>query len=115
MIYGLVDLMDDALAAAPGLKAPLLLMYGAHDQIVPRVAMADFAAHLPPLDRAGDRERLAYYPHGYHLLLRDLDGAAVARDVASWVLDRAAPLPSHADTAEAAKPWPPPPPRLEEP
>lgn len=106
MVYGLVDLMDDALAAAPRLTMPVLLLYGAHDQLIPRAAMAAFAAHLPP--ERGGNERLAYYPHGYHLLLRDLDGAAVARDVASWILDRAAPLlPSHADAAEAAKPWPP--------
>lgn len=109
-IYGLVDLMDDAVAAAPRLTMPMLLLYGAHDELIPRVAMADFAAHLPPED--DDRERLAYYPHGYHLLLRDLDGPAVARDVASWVLDRSEPLPSHADALEAAKRWPP---RHEEP
>jgi alpha-beta hydrolase superfamily lysophospholipase len=104
-IWGLVNLMDDALAAAPRLAAPLLLMYGAHDELVPRPAIADFVAQLPPARGAG--RRLAYYRHGYHLLLRDLDGALVARDVAGWILDRAAPLPSAADAAERARPWPP--------
>lgn len=105
-IYGLVNLMDAALAAAPRLTEPLLLMYGARDEIVPRPPIEEFVAHLPP-DPSRSR-RLAYYPEGYHLLLRDLDGAAVAGDVASWILDRAAPLPSHADAAESAEPWPPP-------
>src|SRR5947207_5921885 len=41
-IYGLVDLMDLALAAAPKLDRPLLLLYGAHDEIVPREALAKF-------------------------------------------------------------------------
>jgi alpha-beta hydrolase superfamily lysophospholipase len=106
-VFGLVDLMDDALAAAPRLAAPTLLMYGAHDQIVPRPALEGFAVQLP--SDPGHRRRLAYYVNGYHLLLRDLEGAAVAGDVASWTLDRAAPLPSHADAAERAQKWPPPP------
>jgi hypothetical protein len=29
------------------------------------------------------------YPNGYHMLLRDLDGAAVQQDTADWVLNRA--------------------------
>jgi alpha-beta hydrolase superfamily lysophospholipase len=104
-VYGLVDLMGDALAAAPRLTAPTLLLYGAHDEVVPRQPIEDLVAHLPP-DR-GQRRDLAYYPHGYHLLLRDLGGAAVAGDVASWTLGRAAPLPSRADADAAARPWPP--------
>jgi acylglycerol lipase len=104
-IYGLVNLMDDALAAAPRLRGPALVLYGAHDEVVPRRAMAAFTARLPR-EGAGSA-RLAYYPHGYHLLLRDLDGATVARDVAGWILDGAAPLPSNADAAMTARPWPP--------
>jgi acylglycerol lipase len=104
-IYGLVDLMDAGLAAAPRLTAPMLLMYGAHDEIVPRPPIEEFVAHLPP--DPDHRRRLAYYPEGYHLLLRDLDGAKVAGDVASWIHDRGAPLPSRADAAGTAKPWPP--------
>jgi acylglycerol lipase len=106
-VFGLVDLMDDALAAAPRLEAPTLLMYGAHDEIVPRPALEGFVADLPP--DLGRRRRLAYYANGYHLLLRDLEGATVAGDVASWTLDHAAPLPSHADATERAQKWPPPP------
>jgi acylglycerol lipase len=104
-VYGLVDLMDDALAAAPRLTAPTLFLYGAHDEVIPRQPIAQFVAHLPP--DPGHKRRLAYYPQGYHLLLRDLDGAAVAGDVASWVLDRGAALPSRADAAETVEPWPP--------
>ena len=104
-VYGLVNLMDDALAAAPRLTAPMLLMYGAHDALVPRRPIEDFVAHLPPDPR--HRRTLAYYARGYHMLLRDLDGAAVAGDVASWILQRGTPLPSHADAAADSRPWPP--------
>jgi acylglycerol lipase len=104
-IYGLVNLMDAAFAAGPHLDAPLLLLYGAHDEIVPRRPITEFVASLPPEPR--HERRLAYYPNGYHLLLRDLGGAVVAADVASWILDRSAPLPSRADAAGTTRPWPP--------
>ena len=84
---------------------PLLLLYGAHDEVVPRRPLAEFVAHLPAEPR--HPRRLAYYPSGYHLLLRDLDGGIVANDVASWIADPRASLPSKADAAAATAPWPP--------
>jgi alpha-beta hydrolase superfamily lysophospholipase len=104
-IYGLVDLMDLAQATAPRLNAPVLVMYGAHDDLVPTEALRSFVSHLPR--NPEHTRRLAYYPRGYHLLLRDLEGPIVANDVVHWMLDRAAPLPSHADSTEFAEPWPP--------
>jgi alpha-beta hydrolase superfamily lysophospholipase len=104
-IYGLVDLMDRTITAAPSLTAPLLMMYGAHDAVIPVDPVRAFVAGLPPASAA--RDRFAYYRKGYHMLLRDLEGKSVAADVASWVLDRAAALPTRADTSEAARPWPP--------
>ncbi|HEX3881406.1 MAG TPA: alpha/beta fold hydrolase [Stellaceae bacterium] len=108
-VYGLVNLMTAALDAAPKLRTPLLLQYGAHDQIIPPDPVRLFVGGLPAVrdTSPGTTPRLAYYPHGYHMLYRDLDGATVARDVASWVLDRTAPLPSREDAAENARPWPP--------
>ena len=105
-IYGLVKLMDRTIPAAPKLTLPLLIMYGAHDAVIPADPLRSFVAALPP--DASRRDRFAYYQNGYHMLLRDLDGNAVAGDVASWVLDRARALPSHADAEEADRPWPPP-------
>lgn len=98
-IYGLVDLMDAALDAAPFLKTPLLFMYGAKDEIVPKAAIWRFVDRLPPECRR--RARLAWYEDGYHMLLRDLEGPVVTADVATWVLAPAAPLPSGADRAAA--------------
>jgi len=107
-IYGLVDLMDLALESASRLNTPVLLMYGARDEIVPREALAEFVRELPLDPGAGSgRRRLAYYPHGYHLLLRDLEGAVVTGDVANWVFDARLPLPSQADRRDGARAWPP--------
>jgi acylglycerol lipase len=94
-IYGLVDLMDAALDSAPFLEAPLLVLYGANDEIVPKQPIRRFVGSLPPECRR--RARLAWYEDGYHMLLRDLEGPIVTADVASWVLAPAAPLPSGAD------------------
>jgi len=92
-IKGLVDLMDDALAAGPRLKTPMLLLYGAHDELIPEGAMQRFVASLPP----DEPRRIAYYTAGYHMLLRDLEGPLVARDVAAWTVNPETALPSHAD------------------
>jgi acylglycerol lipase len=99
-IWAFVNLMDAALAAAPRLHAPLLLLYGAEDQIIPMRPIGRFVQALP-LDMH-DRRSLAYYQHGYHMLLRDLDGPAVIADVAGWVLMPGAPLLSGADRGSFA-------------
>ena len=98
-IYGLVDLMDAALDSAPHLEIPVLFMYGAKDEIVPKEPIQRFVASLPPECRR--RARLAWYENGYHMLLRDLEGPVLIADVASWVLTPTAPLPSSADRAAA--------------
>jgi acylglycerol lipase len=94
-IWGLVNLMDAALASAPRLHAPLLLMYGAEDEVIPKRPIRRFVRALPPDSRR--RRILAYYEHGYHMLLRDLEGPLVIADVAGWVLAPGAPLLSGAD------------------
>jgi pimeloyl-ACP methyl ester carboxylesterase len=94
-IYGLVDLMDATLASAPLLDAPMLVMYGAKDEIVPKASVRRFVDALPPEPQR--RRRLAWYDDGYHMLLRDLHGPVVVADVASWALAPRAPLPSGAD------------------
>jgi alpha-beta hydrolase superfamily lysophospholipase len=104
-LHGLVDLMDRTIEAAPGLKVPTFVLYGAHDAVIPADPMRAFVAALPA--DSVRNNRLGYYQQGYHMLLRDLEGPRVAADVAAWVLDRAAGLPSHADAIEAARPWPP--------
>jgi alpha-beta hydrolase superfamily lysophospholipase len=94
-IAGLVDLMSQAFAAAPAMNQRMLLLYGAHDEVVPFGPTKRFVAALPPVP---DQERVvAYYDKGYHMLLRDLEGPVVDRDIASWIFAPDAPLPSGAD------------------
>jgi acylglycerol lipase len=94
-IWGLVNLMDAALASASNLKVPLLVMYGAHDEIIPKRPISRFVRELPRDMR--QRRSFAYYPHGYHMLLRDLESPVVSTDIAGWILMPGAPLLSGAD------------------
>jgi acylglycerol lipase len=100
-IHGLVDLMDQGLAAAPHLKLPALLLYGAKDEIVPEDPTLDLWESLPEADRRD--QRCALYNNGWHMLLRDLEGKVVWNDIADWIADPAAPLPSGADKRALAR------------
>lgn len=92
-IKGLVDLMDDALAAAPKVRTPMLFLYGDHDELIPRESTREFLAMLP-----GDEpRRVAFYPKGYHMLLRDLEADVVRHDIETWVANPEVALPSGAD------------------
>ncbi len=89
-LWGVTNLMDQALRAAPAMHGPVLLLYGERDQIIPRSAFCRMLARLP----ADDAPRLVLYPLGWHMLPRDLQGARVRADIATWLQDPAAPLPS---------------------
>lgn len=91
-VWGVVNLMDAALAAAPTYHQRLLLLYGKNDQIIPDGAIEDFIHHLPPA--APDNRRIVIYPDHYHMMLRDLHAKQVWGDILAWIRDPAAPPPS---------------------
>ena len=89
-VHGVVTLMENAHRAAPKLpdEIPMLLTYGAKDIVIPEKGVRRTAKRLP------DHVRTAYYPDGYHMLLRDLQAETVFEDVLTFLRDPAAPLPS---------------------
>lgn len=95
-MWGLVNLMDQALAASATFDAPALILYGARDEIVPPDATLAMLERLPP----ANGRRVAIYEDGYHMLLRDLQGQTVWTDIAAWIGDRTAALPSGADRVD---------------
>ena len=93
-VFGMVNLMDAALAAAPRIRLPTLVLYGANDEIIPprptRLMLEKWEGPV----------RVALDPTGYHMLLRDLGAETAWRDVLAWVNDSAAPLPSGNEMSE---------------
>lgn len=80
-VWGLTDLMDAARKAPDHLGAPppILFLYGANDQIIPRAPTEAAAKELGP------RAEVHKYANGYHMLLRDLDGPGIWQDIAAWI------------------------------
>lgn len=100
-VYGVVHLMDSAYAKIPLMKTPVLLLYGANDQVIP--------PH--PIGHAVQRFTIpieyAYYPHGFHMLLRDLESEIVMKDILSWIRNSKASLPSGFGKKKKPAPTPP--------
>lgn len=92
-IHGLVDLMDAAQMEIGRVRLPVLVLYGEKDEVIP--AAPTWAA-IRRLPRLGEDQGVAFYPNGWHMLLRDLQAQVVLDDLAAWALGPAA-LPSGAD------------------
>ncbi|MHB8057778.1 MAG: alpha/beta hydrolase [Desulfuromonadaceae bacterium] len=90
-LYGLTNLMDEALLRANKLRLPTLVQYGKNDQIIPKEPM------LLMLDNMPESTRKAFYENGYHMLLRDLQGKKPLTDIATWIADHNNPLPYGTD------------------
>ncbi len=98
-IYGLVDLMDEALDKSAKLGSKTLLLYGEKDEIIPKESTFEMLKGLPEVGKLGDgTARVAFYENGYHMLLRDLQAKLILNDIAAWIESPNNPLPSGADS-----------------
>jgi len=86
-VYGLSNLMDEALSQAGKIQRPTLVQYGEHDQIIPKKPVLLMLAKMPKTTRR------AFYEHGYHMLLRDLQGEKPMADIVAWIADHDNSLP----------------------
>lgn len=87
-IYGLVGLMERAYASVEAVRVPVLLLYGAHDEVIPAEPIAAIRRRFTaPLTTA-------VYPNGWHMLLYDLQREIVWADIETWMADATRPLPS---------------------
>ena len=95
-VYGLVDLMDEALAAAPAVPQRSLILYGLKDDIIPKPPARRFLSGI------ANEPTVALYWEGFHMLLRDLSAEIFWTDILAWMLHPGEPLPSNAEKAS----WP---------
>jgi len=70
-LAGLFDLMNQALTACGSFHVHALILYGGHDELVPKQAMRECWRAIP----ATAPVQLAYYPPDYHLIPRDNERA----------------------------------------
>ena len=90
-MYGLSNLMDAALSQAEKLQVPTLVQYGTNDQVIPREPVIQMLGKMSAVTRK------VFYEHGYHLLLRDLQGEKPLADIVSWISDHDNLLPHGTD------------------
>jgi alpha-beta hydrolase superfamily lysophospholipase len=93
-IYGLSNLMDEALEKVGEVQTRTLYLYGAKDEIIPK---APTQQALMSMAGANRRPQIAYYPQGWHILLRDKQAETVLSDIIAFIEQPNTPLPSRAD------------------
>jgi alpha-beta hydrolase superfamily lysophospholipase len=96
VLWGLADLMDAATLEPIEPGVPVLVLYGARDEIVPPEPMCAWLEGLPD----SSEWQPALYPSGWHLLTRDRDAARALADLAAWLEQPGVGLPSGADLGE---------------
>lgn len=95
-LYGLVDLMETASRDLARVRAPMAVLYGAHDQIIEMESMVSALERLPP------GARTAFYADGWHVLNRDHQAIRVFADVEAFLRSPSAPWPSGAPAVPVA-------------
>ena len=89
---GLTTLMTHALEAGPDLPPPSLTLYGARDDLVPPLPLARLLEGL--VAQKSSDHRAVLYPEGYHMLTRYTRAESTFADIAAWLQDPRATLPS---------------------
>ena len=95
-IHGLTHLMWLALERSNQLHNPALILYGELDEIIPKLPTAMMLQSLP--ESAKNKQKIALYENGYHMLLRDLNAELAHKDILAWINNPKKTLPSKADT-----------------
>ena len=91
-IYGITVLMDLAFKSAKNyLKNPsydTLIIVPLLDEIIPRKPIKSLFSEYEIRRNIEKKVDLAVYDKNYHMILRDLDGNRVTREIKEWIFDR---------------------------
>jgi len=81
-LYGLTNLMDDALLAAQDISVSTLVLYGDKDEVIPKQATCNM---LEAMRFSEEHAAFINYAEGYHMLSRDLQAERVFHDSYQWI------------------------------
>jgi len=85
-LYGLTNLMDDALLASQDISVTTLVLYGDKDEVIPKKATCEM---LEAMRLSEEHAAFINYAEGYHMLSRDLQAERVFDDSYNWISHRA--------------------------
>jgi alpha-beta hydrolase superfamily lysophospholipase len=83
VLYGVSNLMDQAVNSSHKFNGKSLILYGKRDEIIPRKPTCQWLHSLP--SESGHFRQTLIYDNGYHMLTRDLQANAVLEDIATWI------------------------------
>jgi alpha-beta hydrolase superfamily lysophospholipase len=81
-IYGLTNLMDEALLSSKDVSIRTLVLYGDKDEVIPKKPTCEMLNTMKFVD-----ENITFinYADGYHMLSRDLQAVRVFNDSVEWM------------------------------
>ena len=83
VLYGVSNLMDEAMLSAEEIPGDILFLYGKHDDIIPAPPTCRLHQRLSTI--TATRVTAILYEDGYHMLTRDLQADVVLEDIATWI------------------------------
>lgn len=83
VLYGVSNLMDQAVASTNNLHSRVLILYGKHDDIIPHKPTCRWLQSLPTEN--SHLRQTVIYENGYHMLTRDLQANVVLEDISDWI------------------------------
>jgi acylglycerol lipase len=89
VLYGISNLMDNAMLASNIVPGNILLLYGKNDDIIPALPTCELVERLS--HNGTTRLSAVIYEQGYHMLTRDLQAGLVLEDIATWILEHEKP------------------------
>ena len=93
-IYGLTNLMDEALESAKNIAVRGIILYGDKDDLIGKTPTCEMLANIAT--SSGDW-RFVLYKNGYHMLNRDLQAENVYQDLIQWIDNSPQPLDEELD------------------
>jgi len=82
-IYGLTNLMDQALAAAKEISVKGIVFYGEKDELITKQPTCEMLANIAA--NKANNLRFVLYENGYHMLSRDLQAENLYQDLIVWI------------------------------